>query len=144
MPACPQQREWQRRVATCRQDKMELKRKMFHQVGEGDVNRLLGHQVVVVQNQEELLRLLRKTIDERLQNGAQWWCLLCLQVGHKLCAEPWLLAVQCCEDIHPEQRRLIVSIIQGHQRYQRAIWWIRLYSGGERSVFTEAIMGSKT
>ena len=48
---------------------------MLHQVGEGGVNRLLGEQVVVVQDQEELFRLLRQTIDERLQDRAQRWGL---------------------------------------------------------------------
>src|SRR5947209_8101148 len=111
---------------------MELWWKMLHQVDERGVNRLLGEQVVVVQNQEELLRLLRETIDERLQNGAQWRGLLCLQVGDKLRAEPRLLAVQRCEHIHPEQRWLIVSLIQGHPRYARALWWERLYPGRDQ------------
>ena len=65
---------------------------MFYQVSKGGVNRLLGNQVVVVQNQEELFRLLRKAIDERLQDGMQWRGLLCPQVGHKLTQSPgcWL------------------------------------------------------
>ena len=40
---------------------------MLQQVGEGGVNRLLGDQVVVVQDQEKRLRLLSETIDERLK-----------------------------------------------------------------------------
>src|SRR6266571_3047656 len=106
---------------------MELRRKMLHQVGERGVNRLLGDQVIVVQDQEELLRLLRKTIDERLQDGTQRWCLLCLQVCYKQRAEPRLLAVQCRKHIHPEQRRLIVSLIQGHPGYPLVLWWELLY-----------------
>src|SRR5438128_6162575 len=120
---------------------MELRRKMLHQVGERGVNRLLGDQVIVIQNQEQLLRLLCKTIDERLQDGTQRWGLLCLQVGYKLCAEPRLLAVQCCEHIHPEQRRLIVFLIQGHPGYPRVLWWERPYPGREQSGFTEASRG---
>ena len=96
---------------------------MLNQVSEGGVNRLLGDQVVVVQNQEQLLRLLGKTIDERLQDGTQWWGLLCLQIGHKLRAKPRLLAVQCSEHIHPEQHWLIVSLIQGHPGYPWVLWW---------------------
>ena len=114
---------------------------MLHQVGEGGVNRLLGDQVVVVQNQVQLLRLLRKTIDERLQDGTQRWGLLCLQVGDKLRAEPRLLAVQFGEHIHPEQHRLIVSLIQGDPGYPRALWWERLYPGREQSRFNEASRG---
>src|SRR5262245_1289041 len=110
---------------------MELKRKMLHQVGEGGVNRLLSDQMIVVQDQKELLRLLRKTIDERLQDGTQQWGLLCLQVGDKLRAKPWLLAVQCGEHIHPEQRRLIVSLIHGHPCDPRVLWWERLNPGRE-------------
>src|SRR6266516_4034092 len=120
---------------------MELRRKMLHQVGEGGVNRLLSDEVVVVQDQEEPLRLLCKTIDERLQDGTQRWGLLCLQIGYKLRAEPRLLAVQCFEHIHPEQRGLIVSLSQGHPGYPRARWWERLYPGREQSGFTEASRG---
>src|SRR5579863_1301344 len=120
---------------------MELRRKMLHQVGEGGVNRLLSDQVVVIQDQEKLLRLLCKTIDEYLQDGAQWRGLLGLQVGHKLCAEPWLLAVQSCKYIHPELHLLIVSLIQRYPRYPRAFWWQRLYPGREQSGFTETSRG---
>src|SRR5579859_1858098 len=111
---------------------MELRRKMLHQIGEGGVNRLLSDRVVVIQNQEQLLGLPCKTIDERLQDGTQRWGLLCLQVGHKLCAEPGLLAVQRCKHIHPEQRWLIVSLIQGYPGYPRALWWERPYPGREQ------------
>ena len=114
---------------------------MLHQVGKGGVNRLLGNQVVVVQDQEELLRLICKTIDERLQDGMQWWGLLCLQVGDKLRAEPRLMAVQCCEHIHPEQCWLIVSLIQGYPGYSRTLWWERRYPGREKRGFTETSRG---
>src|SRR5579859_4746909 len=100
---------------------MELRRKMLHQIGEGGVNRLLSDQVVVIQNQEQLLRLPCKTIDERLQDGTQRWGLLCLQVGDKLRTKPWKLSVQCREHIQPEQGRLIVSLIQGDPGYPHVL-----------------------
>ena len=85
---------------------------MFHQVGERGVDRLLGKQVGVVQDQEKLLRLPGETIDECLQNGTQWRSLLCLQINDQLRTESGQRSVQSGEHILPEERRLIVSFIQ--------------------------------
>src|SRR5690348_12324267 len=107
MPAGSQQWERQRRVGTCCQERMRLWRQMLQQVSERGVNRLLGEQVVVVQDQEELLSLLGKTVDERLQGRTQRGSLLGVQVGDQLRAESGQRVVQGCEHIPPEQHRLI-------------------------------------
>jgi hypothetical protein len=46
---------------------------MLHKVGERVVNRLLGDQVIIVHDQDGLLRLFRETVEER-SGGA---CCVC-------------------------------------------------------------------
>jgi hypothetical protein len=46
---------------------MQLRREMLQEIREGTVNLGLGDHVVVVQDEEELLRLLHECIDQCVQ-----------------------------------------------------------------------------
>ena len=112
---------------------------MLQQVGERGVNRLLANQVVVIEDQDELFRLCRETVDERLQDGTQRRSMLCLQIGDKLCTESRQRSVQGGKHISPEQHRLIVSFIQRQPGDPCAFWWQRLDPVREQRGFAEAI-----
>ena len=133
-PACSQKRERQRGISASGQNDMQLRREMLHKIGEGAVNLRLGDQVIVVQDQEKLLGSAHQGIDERLQDISQWrrWRLLRLQIGQEGSAETWLLAIQRCKRLGPEEHRLIIAFIQGnpgHVRRFRALMWERLHPG---------------
>ncbi len=60
---------------------------MVQQVHEGAVNRLLGYQVIIIQDQQRLLCLFHQSIDERRQDGLHGRGGLRVQVAHEVCTE---------------------------------------------------------
>src|SRR6266849_3409517 len=100
---------------------MQLGREMLHKIREGAVNLGLGDQGIVDQDEEKLFGATYQGIDERLQDVSQWrrWRLLRLQIGQEGSAETWLLAIQRCERVGPEEHQLIIAFIQGNPGHMR-------------------------
>ncbi len=122
------------------QDNMQLGRKMLHEIRERLVHLRLGDHVIVVQDQQKLFASTGQAIDERLQDVAQWRCgrLLRLQIGQQLSTETWLHGIQCRERIGPEERRLIIVLVQGNPGHQGSLRFHRLHPGREQGGLAEA------
>ena len=143
LPACSQQRKRQGGIGARGQDNTQLGRKMLHEISERLVHLRLGDHVIVVQDQQKLFASTGQAIDERLQDVAQWRFgrLLRLQIGQQLSTETWLHGIQCRERIGPEERRLIIVLVQGnpgHQGSLRFHLWERLHPGREQGGLAEA------